>query len=181
VATSERVSKLKLLLGELETPTQKEFLKAPQLPRGLPKGCVVELLGPLKTEWLIQFLKDQPEFRIFWAERDPQILPTALSQRGLDLTRVTFGHLGEDLFLPLRRVLQSQLYQAVIAPQRFDEVRVLKTFQLLTEKSNSVLFLMGQHSPSRAWPISVQLEIQKDPAQVFKVEVLKHKYGAHES
>lgn len=178
MATSERISKLKLLLGELETPTPKEFLKAPQLPMGLPRGCLVELLGPLKTEWLIQFLKDQPEFRIFWAERDPQILPTALHQRGLDLSQVTFAHLADDLFLPLRRILQSQLYQVVIAPQRFEEIRVLKTLQLLTEKSNSLLFFMGQHSPSKAWPISVQLEIHRDSEQLFKVEVLRHKYGS---
>ena len=173
---SERVTQLKLLLGELKEPIPKEYIVAPSLPMGLPRGVIVELIGPSRTEWLIQFLVNHKDFRIFWAERDQSILPTALYQRGLNLNRVTFGTLGEDL-LPLRRVLQSQLYQVVIAPNRFSEIRIFKALQLSTEKANSILFLMGDKEASKAWPISVQLSIQKDSDNQFRIEVLRQKHG----
>ncbi len=179
MATSERVHKLKLLIGGLEEPAGREYLSAPALSCGIPRGSIIELLGPYRTEWLAQFLKLHPEFRTFWAEREQHILPTALYQRGLDLTKITFGTLGEDLILPLRRVLQSQLYQIVIAPQKFTEIRILKAFQLFTEKSNSVLFLMGDKAPSQAWPISMQLEIKKSPNSQFQIDILRQKHGTN--
>lgn len=175
MASSERVHKLKLLIGGLEEPTPREFLPAPLLPSGLPRGVIVELLGTHRTEWLVQFLRLHPDLRIFWAERDQQILPTALHQRGVNLNRVTFGNLGEDLIIPLRRVLQSQLYQIVITPNRFEEIRVLKAFQLFAEKSNAVLFLMGDKKPSTAWPISWQLDIGKGIQSEFNIEILRQK------
>lgn len=177
MAASEKVHKLKLLIGGIEEPVSREYLVAPALPSGIPRGSIVELLGPYRTEWLVQFLKLQPEFRIFWAEREQHILPTALHQRGLDLTKITFGTLGDDLILPLRRVLQSQLYQVVIAPQKFTEIRILKAFQLFTEKSNSILFLLGDKTPSQAWPISMQLEIKKSAQNSFQIDILRQKHG----
>jgi hypothetical protein len=180
MAASEKIHQLKLLIGGLEDPNPREFLAAPNLPQGVPRGIIVELVGPQKTEWLIQFLKLQQtnaEFKTFWAERDQKILPTALHQRGLDLTRITFGTFGDDLVIPVRRILQSQLYHTIIAPQKFDEIRVLKAFQLLSEKSNSILFLLGEKKPSNAWPISLQLQIQKKPPASFHVEVLRQKHG----
>lgn len=179
MASSERVQKLKLLIGGMEEPGDREFLQAPLLAGGVPKGVIVELLGPLRTEWLIQFLKLHAELRIFWAERQQHILPTALQQRGVDLSRITFGTLGEDLVIPLRRVIQSQLYPLVIAPNCFTEIRVFKAFQLFTEKTNSILFLMGDKTPSNAWPISLQLEIRKGKDTPFHLEILKQKHGKH--
>ncbi len=176
MAASERVKKLKLLIGGLEESTPRDFLSAPILSSGIPRGTIIELVGPCKTEWLIQFLKTQPHFRIFWAEQDQKILPTALHQRGLNLAQITFAKLGDDLVLPIRRVLQSQLYQVVIAPSHFTEIRILKAFQMFTEKSNALLFLMAEKEVSKAWPISMQLNIQKDPENQFKIEILRQKH-----
>lgn len=174
MALSERVHQLKLLLGGLEDKPDREFLPAPELPGGLPRGVMIELVGTMKTEWLLQFLKLHPELRIFWAEREQRILPTAIHQRGVDLSRITFGTFGKDLVIPLRRVVQSQVYQVVIAPNVFPEIRVLKAFQLFCEKANALFFLMAEQ-PSSAWPISMQLEIKEGPP--FKVDVLRQKHG----
>jgi hypothetical protein len=173
---SQRIRELKLLIGGLESPTLRESYPCQNLPCGVPKGAIVELLGPAKTEWLLQFLRENESLRIFWAEREQSVLPTAIHQRGVDLQRITFGILGKDPTIALRRIIQSQLYPVVIAPNQFEELRVFKAFQLLTEKSNSVLFLMGQRAPSNAWPISLQMEIHRQ-GESFQIEVLRQKYG----
>ena len=177
MSTAEKISALRLILGGAQAPSNKEFWEAPSLETGVPRGVIVELLGPYKTEWLIQFLAGHKSFRIFWAQRDEAILPTALHQRGLDLTKITFGILGKDMTQSLRRTLQSQSFQIVIAPSVFEEIRIFQAFQLFAEKSNSTLFLMGDKKPSTAWPISLQLEIHKGADQQFEIEILKQKHG----
>jgi hypothetical protein len=178
MGASEKVQKLRLILGGLQEPQAREILCAPHLSCGVPKGVIVELLGPARTEWFLQFLKLHPEFRVFWCEREQSILPTAIHQRGIDLRRITFGLLGEDLKRPLRRVMQSQLYQVLLAPNVFSEINTFKALQLLTERTNSTLFLLGKKTPSLAWPISMQLEIGRGANQgEFKIDILKQKHG----
>ncbi|MBC7740905.1 MAG: hypothetical protein H7061_01830 [Bdellovibrionaceae bacterium] len=183
MSTAERLHGLRLLLGGQQlAPSTKQFWSAPQLEPGIPRGVVVELLGPCKTEWVIQFLAMHPEFKIFWAERDQSILPTALRQRGLDLTKITFGTFGKNLVQPLRRIIQSQSFEVILAPNLFEEIKVFQAFQLFTEKANSTLFLFGENEPSPAWPISLQLDIHKlnihkGDHNKFAIEVLKQKHG----
>lgn len=177
MASAEKIKHLKLIIGALEQVGPTAYWEAPNLACGVPRGVVVELLGPARTEWFIEFLKLNSELRVFWAERAQQILPTAIHQRGVDLKRITFAMVGDDLIKPLRRVIQSQLYQAVLAPNRFTEIKEFKAFQLFTEKSNSTLFLLGSKEPSNAWPISLQLDIHRSPHQQFKVDILKQRHG----
>ena len=68
----------------------------------------------------------------------------------------------------------------MIAPNSFEELRVFRAFQLITEKSNNTLFLVGQKNPSTAWPIALQLDISQDKEKKFKLEVLKQRYGRRE-
>jgi hypothetical protein len=181
MAAAERVQALRLVIGSLENLKPKEYLSAPNLSEGIPRGVIVELIGPCKTEWLIQFLKLHPEFRTFWAESEQRILPTALHQRGVNLKQITFATLGTQMTKPLRRVLQSQVFDVIVAPNQFPEIKVLKAFQLFAEKSNSTLFLLGQKEPAKSWPISLQLNINKNEGtegwESFHMEILKHKHG----
>ena len=157
----------------------RESWPAPGLADGIPKGAIVELLGTQKFEWFIQFLKQHPEMKVFWAEKTQSVLPTALEQRGLDLRRVSFGILGEDCFVSLRKIIQSQVYEVILAPNVFKELKMFRAFQLLTEKSNNTLFLAGQKTPSNAWPIALQLDISKNENN-FEIGILKQKYGRTE-
>lgn len=174
----------------------QEFWSAPQCPGGVPRGVVVELLGPARTEWLLAFLKQNSDLQIFWAEREQRILPTAIQQRGVDLERVSFGLFPEDMLVPLRKVIQSQIFEVVVSPNSWSEVKVFKAFQMMAEKARSTVFLMGDKEPSKAWPISLQLEIHhqayaqahgqiqgqmKDGNQIgesFSLKVLRRKYGS---
>lgn len=179
MAVSARVQELKLLIGGFEELQSKEYWDAPNLPGGVPRGVIVELLGPWRTEWFLQFLKMHPEFRTFWAEKKQNVLPTAIQQRGVDLNSIYFATLGTDVVTPLRKVIQSQLYEVVIAPTQFTDLKVFKAFQLFTEKANSTLFLLGDKTPSTAWPISLQLEIHKKNENDFHIEVLKQRHARH--
>ena len=96
MAAADRIKELKLLINAADLTLPRESLVAPGLSQGIPRGAIVELLGPSRTEWFIQFLKAHPERRTFWAEREQQILPTAIHQRGVDLRKITFAILGTD-------------------------------------------------------------------------------------
>lgn len=176
MAASAKLRELKLLIGGIENLDAKEVWDAPFLPQGIPRGAIIELTGPKKTEWLLQFLKHQSELKIFWCEKKQSILPTAIAQRGIELSRITFAVVNEDLILPVRKVLQSQLYEVVIAPSDFEEIRILKALQLFTEKANSVLFLLSKEGLSTAWPISMQLEIHQKDSE-FRIITHKQKHG----
>jgi hypothetical protein len=185
--SAERIKHLKLVIGAVDVTIPREAWPASGLNEGVPKGAVVEILGPQKFEWLISFLKQNPELKIFWAEKTQSVLPTALSQRGIDLSRVSFGVLGEDCFVSLRKIIQSQVYEVILAPNLFKDLKMFRAFQLLTEKANNTLFLAGNKTPSTAWPIALQLEIMrakpditKDKEKKFHIEVLKQKYGRTE-
>lgn len=179
MSVAEKLGNLRLILGhQLISSSDKQFLSAPQIEANtVAQGSVVELLGGYKVEWLSQFLALHPDLKVFWAERSPSILPTALHQRGVNLSQITFAILGQDLVQPLRRAMQSQVFSVVIAPQLFTEIKVLQAFQLFAEKSNCVLFLLGQEQPSSAWPISLQLQIEKGHQQQFEIHVLRQRHG----
>ena len=173
-ASPEKIQKLRLLIGEMSGLQPKEFFRADDLPLGIPRGALVEVSGNLKTEWLIRFLRQNEKLQAFWMEKEQTILPTAIQQRGVGLDRVVFGEVS-DLYPALRRVVQSQLFEVVIVPSAFEELRVLKALQLLAEKANTTVFLVAK-KPQPAWPISVQLEVNASPAgDGLQVSVLKHK------
>lgn len=180
MAASERIQELKLLIGGFEELRSKEYWSAPNLPGGIPRGVIVELLGPWRTEWFLQFLKMHPEFKTFWAEKKQHVLPTAIEQRGVDLSSIFFATLGDDVVTPLRKVIQSQLYEVVLAPTQFSEIKIFKALQLFTEKSNCTLFLLGDKKPSNAWPISLQLDIHKKDDENFQIEILKQRHGRND-
>ncbi len=179
MSVAEKLNSLRLILGEQKS-FRKDYLSAPGLLENIvPQGALVELLGSYKTEWAVQFIAGHPEMKVFWAEKDQSVLPTALHQRGVSLSQITFATLSKDLVPALRRAIQSQVYGIVLAPNIFEEIKIFQAFQLFTEKSNATLFLFGGEKPSTAWPISLQLEIHKSGFNEFQIEILKQKHGNH--
>lgn len=173
-ASPEKIQKLKLLIGEMGGLAPKEFFRADDVPMGIPRGALVEVSGPLKTEWVIRFLRNNEKVQTFWMEKEQTILPTAIQQRGVGLDRVVFAEV-DDLYPALRRVVQSQLFEIVVVPSAFEELRVLKALQLLAEKAHTTVFLLAKKFQP-AWPISVQFEVSGAPkAASLDVNIFKHK------
>jgi hypothetical protein len=179
MAVSEKIQNLRALIGEKEGIEKKEFLFSSSFNQGVPRGSIIELSGYSSTSWIVQFLKENKGLKIFWLEEKQRVFPTAMSQRGVSLSRIVFGVIEKELFPTIRKVIQSQAFEVVIAPSSFKELKILKALQLLTEKSNTILFLLTKEHRI-AWPISMQLEINSSilDKSCFDITVLKNKYAA---
>lgn len=157
--------------------SDREFWRAPGTVSGVAKGIVAELLGNARTEWLLQLFALHPEPFIFWCERDTQVNPTAIHQRGVGLERIKFVRCAGDLQPVLRLALESQFYPFIVAPNQFQDVKIFQRFHLLAEKSKSTLFLLGDQTFSSAWPISLQLEINSSASGDFEFFTQRQKHG----
>lgn len=175
MAKPELLRELRLLTGSLSN-TDKEFWRAPDFPAGIAKGIVAELTGNACTEWLIRFFVMNPDPYIFWCERENQVLPTAIFQRGVSHHRIKFILSAGDLHQPLRLALESQHYPFVVAPNRMKDVTSFQRLHLLAEKSKSTVFLFADKKFSQAWPISLQLEINNS-SDGFEISVHRQKHG----
>ncbi len=165
-----QLAELREQIGALLSHSTQEILSSSLLPAGIPRGALVELTGHTRVEWLLAFLREHQELRVCWLEEKFNLFPTALKQRGCNLENFLFVEAGETIFSPLRKAIRSQVFDIVVSPSLFDDVRALKTLQLLSEKANSTLFLLAQ-KPMHAWQISVQLECLND----LQTRVLKFK------
>lgn len=177
MGNAELLTSLREQIGSNQVQ-DREFWKAPLLSSGVPKGIIVELIGNAYTEWLLQFFKEHPENYIYWCERDSSVNPTAIYQRGINLERIKFVITGDELQQPLRLALESNSYPFLVAPSRFDDVKIFQRLHLLAEKSKSTLFFLGQNKFSQAWPISLQLEINFS-SDGIKINVHRQKYGVN--
>lgn len=171
----ELLRQLRELTGSM-TNTEKEFWASPGFESGVAKGIVAELLGNARTEWLVNFFIANPEPYILWIERESQVLPSALIQRGIKHNRIKFLVSDGDLHVPLRIALESRYYPFVVAPNRMTDVTAFQRIHLLAEKSKSTVFLLGDKKFSQAWPISLQLEITNSE-DGHQVEVHRQKHG----
>ncbi len=158
----------------------KDLLSAPHFSSGVAVGCVAELLGNARIDWLIDFFKMHPESFIFWCKSEAQINPQALLQRGINLDRIKFVNAAADTQQILRIAFESQLYPFIVAPNRFDEIKIFQRLSLLAEKSKSILFLLAQKNFSQAWPIALQLEINNGDQTQYDIFVHKQKHGLNE-
>lgn len=174
----EKISHLRMLIGDQESFSKKEFFLSSSVLVRIPKGCLVEITGNAKAEWIVRFLKENENVRVFWCEEKQSIFPTAMSQRGVNLERIVFGVFKDNLFSALRKIIQSQVFEVIVGPSSFKEIKLLKALQLFTEKANSTLFLLAQ-THQNAWPISVQVEVNRGAAkQSFEVVIQKNRYEA---
>jgi hypothetical protein len=180
MASTEKIRELKTLLEASEaagfSKSKKEFFISSTLAKGVPRGSLVELIGTGKAEWIVQFLKENKELKVFWCEERQSIFPTAISQRGVSLDRIVFGIFKNNLFSSLRKIIQSQVFEVIVSPSSFTEIKLLKALQLFSEKANSTLFLMAS-THQKAWPISLQLEIH-NIKEGFNIIVQKNRYGS---
>lgn len=174
--SSPSLHDLREKIGAIQGHLKRGTLSHSAFAAGIPQGALVELVGHQKLEWLCLFFKENPELKVFWAEPQFTLLPTALQQRGVNLDHFLFAETGDQLFKPVRLALRAQVFECIVVPSLFEEEKTLKALQLLSEKANSTVFLLGQE-PQSSWPISVQLKISRGPSveNPFSVEVLKYK------
>ncbi len=173
IGAQEKIAHLRLLIGDKEGVLKRECFVSSQVP--IPKGVLVELIGNRKIEWILRFLKENKEVKLFWFEKKQSIFPTAVHQRGVDLKRIVFANVDEDkLFEASRKAIQSQVFQIVILPSEIEDEKHLRSLHLIAEKSNVTVFLIAKKHRT-AWSIGVQLAIDSK-GKDFEICIIRHKY-----
>jgi len=178
----DRAVKLKALrseIGGLGGLYQKEVYPHPSLDVPLPKGAVIELVGPARYEFIADFIRSRSE-PCLWMQKELSFFPTALLQRGVRMDRSVFVEAGGQVDWVLRQVLQSQVFPLVVGEDFGLGERDLRKVQLLAERSGSSFFhLCSDYRPS--WVPMLSLHVEQQIAVTgdlqFSFQVLRRRGG----
>lgn len=158
-------------------PTEREFLICDSVPIGVPRGVICEVIGSARTEWILNLLKQNSNLNTFWVEDQLTILPTAIHQRGINLSRVLMAEAGDKLFQTLRKGIRSKLFDCVVLPGEIEELKTLKALQLFARESNASVFFLSKNA-KQAWAIPFQIDVNwNQNGRDYTVEVLKSKFN----
>lgn len=166
-------------LSQLKGIEKREFLICDGVPGGVPRGVICEITGSARTEWILSLLNHNPKLNTFWVEDQLTILPTAIQQRGVELSHVLLAEAGDKLFQTLRKALRSQLFDCVVLPGAIHEVKMLKALQLFARESNSAVIFLSKNA-KQAWAIPFQVSVNWLPRGgdiPYTVEILKSKFS----
>lgn len=171
---------LRAQIGMMEGNREKEHFPFSLLQTGVPRGALMELCGPGKTEVTVQFLAENPSLRVAWVEENLSVNPCAFMQRGVDLNRIFFVDAGVEAEWSALQVLRSQLFEVVVlhittTTAQDSQERVLRRFQLAAEKAGVGVILLAE-KPRQAWPISLQLLVSRTQwDRTPEVEILRRR------
>jgi hypothetical protein len=156
------IEKLRSLVG---TKTERELIPFSLLSHGIPKGAITEISGKGKTEFVLQFLKENPEIRVAWIERNFSAYPFGFLQREVSLDRFLFIEGERDLDWCVYQALRTSVFQAVIVYSEHMELNSLRRIQLQSEKAlSATLWLTNE--PKDAWPVHLRIAIEKENEEI---------------
>src|SRR5690606_9213142 len=135
-----RLQALRQQIGALDGSHRVQTYQHTHLPDGIgiPKGAVVELLGPSRYEFVAHFLA-QHDRPCLWLQKEFSFFPTALLQRGVDLRKSVFVEAGDNVQWVLKQVLQSQVFPFLVGEDLNVSEKDLRKFQLLAERAGATL------------------------------------------
>lgn len=165
------IENLKHLLADR---TEKEVLPFSLLPCGITRGAITEISGTGKTEFVLHFLKENPELKIAWIEKSFSAYPFAFLQKEIDLKRILFIDGQKDLDWCVYQALRSQAFQSVVVYCENLSLKSLRRIQLHSEKSlASTIWLTDE--PKSAWPVSLRLHVERGDKGELRPTVLKRR------
>ncbi len=163
------LQELRARLGVFDSHLAREAFPYSRLSSGLPRGILVELTGPGKTEHAVQLLAENSQLRAAWVEQRFSLLPSAFVQRQANLEKIFFVEGGQQSAWAASTILRSQLFPFLIYHAPFGETRELRRFQLLAERSNTTMILLAEKPlEERAWPIRLSLAVRGRELTVVK-------------
>jgi hypothetical protein len=169
--------RLKLLreqIGAIDGSLAKPCSKFSLMSTGLPLGTLIEVKGYGKTEFVVQFLKEHPEFRVAWVEKEMTLNPFALLQRGIRLEQILFIEAPREGLWALQQVLNSQCFQSIVVSGFEFDFRELRRFQMLNEKSQGHFFILTNEFHD-SWVPQLQLEVQRKAGSVLKISTHRNR------
>lgn len=158
----------------VESKTKKEAWCFSKFPTGIPKGAITEICGQGKTEFILQFLAEQPTLNVAWIEENFSIFPFGVSQRKIRLQRILFVDAREELEWVTLQVLRAQVFPLVILYGEDFDSQALRRIQLAAEKSDAAAIWLSPE-PHDHFAISLQVQLQKT-SEGFSAEIIRKKF-----
>ena len=155
----------------LKKPEPKEYLPCAELSSGIPLGCITEVSGTGKTEFLIQFLQKNSGRRVVWVEEYFSLFPLAIFQRGISPEQILFVDAGKEIEWVILNALRSQAFPIVIFDRKECDSIFLKRIQLATKRAQSATIWTTTQSQN-FWTSSLQLQVKREGEKI-EVDVLR--------
>jgi hypothetical protein len=142
----------------------RERLSFSLVEDGIPAGAITELSGHGKTEAIVRFLKEHPEFRVAWIEKSFSFFTAALGAWGVDIQRFLFVESAADTLWVALQVLRAKAFHVVILYHNEFENEDLRKLQLAAEKAAGALIWLSAIAPENPWPIALRLKAHRSAA-----------------
>lgn len=138
----------------------------------LPKASLIEVAGSGKTQFIVDLIKEQPQFQVFWWECPFQLYPPELYAQGLCLEHILFSDTQENGIWALQTALKSTYFDLVVAHQEQFSLKELRRFQLAI-KNSKALFCWLSPQLHYDWPVRKHIQVEKKDGQSFTAWVYK--------
>lgn len=167
------IEKLRQLVAP---PVARETFTFGLLPEGIPIGAITEISGRGKTEFVVRFLAEHPEFTVAWLEKSFSAYPFAFLQQNIDLKKILFLEGSREIEWCIYQSLRSQSFDVVVSYCEEMSLRSLRRIQLQAEKSHSA-FLWLTDGPKNSWPVYQRVAVCRENGKLVPV-VLKMRGGS---
>ena len=170
------LAQLREKVGEMSPMEPAKAFASPDEALAISAGSLVELTGSSPNEWLMRFFARHPQTAIAWLEPKLTLYPTAVRQRGVDLSRILFIENEKELLWCLNQVVRSPLFSfivtsgAILPRTRTDAF--LRRLQISVERSGSCLFFVSERATVS---FGIQYRIETSAGGASKI--LKRKRG----
>ena len=181
------IAQLREMIGASENQL-KERSSFSLYPEGFSQGSIVEVTGPGKTQWLATFLKEHPEDKVAWVEREISINPYALFQKQVVLKNILFIEAKEQMMWCLTQALESGCFKTfIVGDYPFNE-KEMRRCQLLAERQQTHFFMLTENSDqvdqadrtgraNRSWVPGLKLQISKNKNELQVLTLKKRGHG----
>ena len=146
----------------VDTRTEKSTVAFSLLPSGLPQGAITEISGHGKTEFVLQFLREQPDLGVAWIEKNFSAYPFGFLQQQINLDRVLFMEGQREIDWCIYQALRAQVFQVVVVYCDQLDLKSLRRIQLQSEKSLACTLWLTDE-PKQAWPVHLRIRIERSP------------------
>lgn len=124
---------------------------------GIPAGALTEINGHGKTEAVVRFLQEHPDFRVAWIEKSFSFYPAALSSWGIEVRRFLFVESAQETLWVALQAVRSSAFHVVILYHNEFETEELRKLQLAAEKTSCAVLWLSATVPENPWPIALRL------------------------
>jgi hypothetical protein len=129
-------------------PAPTRILAHKNFAPGIPQGVLTQVTGSLKTQFVVDFLKEQNRLQILWIESDFCIYPYALWQQEVELGNVFFVKTKKYADQICKEVMDSQVFDIVVLSELTISSSLLIRLHNSIHKSFQVVFLLSSKAIS---------------------------------